>query len=1354
MSFRLAILILTFCFLGTANFAQSPDLRFRHLGKKDGLSQNSVFAIAQDSRGVMWFGTREGLNSYDGYNFKHYQHTNLKQKSLLYNDIRHLAYDKKRDALWIGGERGLSRLDFSSDQFQHFYNSDSTKCNVRSNDIHSIYIDSKDRVWIGTNKGVNVLLAGQKQFNRPSFNNQQELSTKAFLEDHESIWIGTHKGLFILENGQEMAAPAPQFFPELEQLQDLHFKTIHKIDEDEYWFGTTENGIFLWNKNQKQVTSFKHDPEDLSSLSNNNIRSVAAAQDGTLWIGTWHGLNRYLPGKKGFQRILKDEFQEDGLRDNSIRSVYIDQKDNLWVGCYYGGINYLNEEFGRFRIYKHQAGTNSLGFDVVSSFAETEEGHLWIGTEGGGLNFWNKNTDQFKTVLDKEEKNLSGRNVKTLLLDGPNLFIGNFQEGLQYFHTSTKNIKHWEYDPNATKSLSNNNVYALLKDQSDLWIGTFGGGLNRLHLKTNQFTHYRHNTLDSNSLSSDLIRAILRTEDQRLWIGTENGLNRMTFEGGELTEVKRFLPDTKIYVLQNIGGQIWIGTYDQGLICFNPKNNSTQVFTSQDGLPANSILGIVQDEVGDLWLSTTNGISRFDYQEKTFTNYSHSDGLEDLEFNFNAFYQSKNKDILFGGTHGFTRFNPSQLKPNEQAPNLIFTDLIARNRSVQVGDADGLLEQPINQTDRISFKYGEANFTIRFAALDYTNPAGNRYAYRMKGLTDEWTYVTGKPEATFTLQQEGNYTFELQGANKDGVWHPSTRNLKIRVRPPMSRTWWAYLIYFLMISMGIFGLTRFVRLRASYQLEKVEKKRQEALHQMKLRFFTNVAHEFRTPLTLIIGPLEKLLQSANEDDQSYYQNQLLTIYANAQRMLNLVNQLLTFRKMEAGHDPLKVKPVSLNDLLQNTYTAFCDYAETYRIDYQIQLPNEDIQIWVDTGKIEKVLFNLLSNAFKFTPSEGRINISVKQLKDQIAIQVRDNGRGIPKDLQEQIFQRFYEKNNERGENLIKGTGIGLALSRQLVELHHGQLTVESEVNQGARFTILLSKGKAHFKPEEFLQEDFKVASLAKKASVVVHSVGPTAVSKRTSINNPDFKILIVEDNEEVLAFIQSIFLGEYQVITATDGLKGLEQAKKEMPDLILSDVMMPRMNGIDLCRTLKTQIDTSHIPVLLLTARTLIDDRLEGLEIGADDYLTKPFHPHELKLKVRNILQQRKIMRQRFTNTDEKEFSPKEVTVTSADEHFLKNLIELVEANIGNPDFKIEQFAQELAVSRALLFIKIKALTDMTPKKFLVSFRLKRAMQLLETEKLNVSEIAYAVGFKEPRYFSKVFQKEFGHSPSQFLKNR
>lgn len=1352
MHFRLAILLLFFCFLGTELIAQSSLMRFRHLGKKDGLTQNAVFTIAQDNRGVMWFGTREGLNSYNGYNFKIYQSGANNNQGLLYNDVRYLAYDQQKDALWIGGEKGLSRLNFPTGQFRHYYNSDSTQSSIRNNDIQTIFLDSKNRVWIGTPIGIDVLEPNKKDFEPRNYQHQQELLTSAFLEDGENMWVGTQTGLFIISEGKPTPFPATNFFPELASISPLFVKSIQKVGEYQYWFGTEENGVFLWEKDKRKLTPFQYNAKDPNSLSNNNVRCISVSKNGTLWVGTFFGLNKYLPAKKEFQRILTNDYQEDGLRNTSIRSIFIDNRDNLWVGTYYAGINYLNEEYGRFQIYTHQAGTNSLSFNVVSSFAETPEGNLWIGTEGGGLNFWDKKTGLFQKFSGQSSQNQIGSNVKTLLLDGVNLFIGNFREGLKQYNTHSKTLKHWRHHPDSTNTLSNDNVYALLKDQSNLWIGTFGGGLDILNLETNQFTNYQNDPLDSNSLSSNLVRAIIKTKSNQFWVGTGDGLNQVQFTENQIIKITRFLPGVKVYVLQEINGLIWIGTFGEGLFCFNPKENTYQAFTTADGLPGNSILGILQDQTGDIWLSTNNGISRYDYTKKSFTNYSHSDGLETLEFNYNAFYQTLEGDILFGSTHGFTRFNPNQLKTNSQAPNLIFTDLIAFNRSIEVQGADGLLAKPIDQTEKITFNYGEANFTLRFAALDYTNPSGNRYAYRMRGLTHEWTYVTGKPEATYTLQQEGNYTFELRGSNKDGVWNESIKQLKIRVRPPLSRTWWAYLIYFAMAVIGILGLTRFVQLRASYKLEKLEKERQEALHQMKLRFFTNVAHEFRTPLTLIIGPLEKLLQSTNIREQSYYQNQLMTIYSNAQRMLNLVNQLLTFRKMEAGHDPLKIKAVELQGLIQKTYNAFCDYAQTNEVTYDLQLPEEPIQVWIDVEKIEKVLFNLLSNAFKFTPNGGHITLSFQEKENQVEIKVKDSGRGIAPELHKQIFQRFYEKNNTQSENLIKGTGIGLALSRQLVELHQGQLMVDSQAGQGACFTITLNKGKEHFKAKNFHIEDFKLAPLPTNELVSTNTIESPVIENKIRPKNPNLKILIVEDNSEVLAFIQSIFLGDYQVITATDGLKGLEQAKKEMPDLILSDVMMPRMNGIDLCRTLKTNITTSHIPVLLLTARTLIDDRLEGLEMGADDYLTKPFHPNELQLKVRNILKQRQKMRERFSEA--KEFTPKSVTVTSSDEQFLQDLIELVESNIDNPDFKIEQFAQELAVSRALLFIKIKALTNMTPKNFLKSFRLKRATQLLETGKLNISEIAYSVGFKEPRYFSKVFQKEFGHSPSQFLKNR
>lgn len=1326
------------------------DIRFRHFGKKNGLSQNSVFAIAQDGRGVMWFGTREGLNEFDGYRFTVHRHIPDQIAGLPSDDVRSLAYDATRNCLWVGTLDGLARYDFATNSWINYKQTDQASSRLMSQTIRHIMIDSKSEVWVSTARGLSHLKNQATTFQDVAMPANAGVDIKVVLEDQQHYWIGTDRGLYLFpdkENLEQLPVMAAERYPELAPLADLHLKTINKRTEEEYWFGTQVDGIWCWNKATGTLTAFRHQAEVPYSLSHDNIRSVTVNTDGTMWVGTYLGLNQYLPEEKGFRQFLSDDYNQEGLRNSSVRSVFIDNRSNLWIGTYYGGVHYLNEEYNRFRIFQHQPGINSLSFNVVSSFAEAPNGDLWIGTEGGGLNFLEKETGQFSFI--RAADGLQGNNVKTLLLDGQTLHIGVFGNGLHLLNTESKQMRHFLHDPNDTNSLVHNNVYALLKQSDTLWVGTYGGGLNQMNLATGQFIAYQHGASQPTSLSSNLVRTISVDAAGKLWIGTEDGLNEaIGFEDGVL-QFQRHLENIRVYSVLLAADKIWVGTFGQGLFSLDQKSKQVVRYTEANGLPGNAIFGILPDEKGKLWLSTNNGISRFDPEEQTFTNYSHMDGLENLEFNYNAAYRLQSGAFLFGGTHGFTRFRPEELRPNTAVPSVIFTGLTAFNRAIEVGGEDGILQQPLNEADEIVFNYGDANFTLQFAAVEFTNPAGNRFAYRMKGLQDEWAYVTGRPEATYTLQQEGTYTFELRAANKEGIWNPEVRSLQVRVLPPLSRTWWAYLLYLLGAVVAGGAILRIIRLRQSYKLEQLEKQQQAELHQMKTRFFTNVAHEFRTPLTLIIGPLEDLLRKGALSPNGPTRQRIGTIYSNAQRMLDLVNQLLTFQKMEAGHEPLQVEPTNLHHFLKQIFDSFEDYAQIRAIDYQWQATEQELVVWLDREKMNKVLFNLLSNAFKFTADGGAITLQVRQWNKEVMIVVKDSGVGIDPAVQEQIFQRFYEKTPGRSTNQIKGTGIGLALSRQLVGLHQGRIELESKVGAGATFSVYLPLGKQHFSAKVIKAAPGKQENEAKpaKASIPVPLQGQPITPISTSKAQP--LLLVVEDNPEVQAYIRSVFAEHYQVITANDGIEGLAIAQERQPDLLLSDVMMPRMDGFELCRQLKTNLATSHIPIILLTAKTALNDRLEGLEIGADDYVPKPFHPAELRLKVRNRLLQRQRQREQFSKSPT--FAPKEVAVTSADEAFLKSLVELVEANIDNPNFSIEQFAQELAVSRALLFTKVKVLTDTTPKNFLKSFRLKRAAQLLETGKLNVSEVAYRVGFKEPKYFSKVFQKAYGCNPSEFV---
>ncbi len=1345
----ITILLLTMCHEVLAQ----DQTAFRHFNKKDGLSQGSVFSVAQDASGFMWFGTRDGLNKYDGYRFTVYRNNISNANSLIANDVRTLYFDPTEEQLWIGTLDGLSRYHASKDAFINY----TTKEGLSSNSIRCIYRDTKGNLWVGAGNGLNLYDPETERFEQVLFQNfsNSNLEILTIFEDRNgTIFLGMNEGMGRLErqrNGDFVLEMVLHDGNAALPMADHQVKAIVEDQQQNLWIGTQKGGLHYWDRQQNTITNYQNDNADPNSLSHNNIRSMALAPDGTLWVGTFVGLNKFLPETQSFQRFLNEELNPASLSNSSIRAVFFDQRGGLWLGTYHGGVNYYDPDLSRFKSYEHLPNRNSLSNNVVSSFVEDEQGNFWIGTEGGGLNYFNRKSGTFTSYeLNPSKANsISGNNVKTILKDGKQLWVGTFSQGLNLFDIKSKQFHHFKYDENNPNSLSDDNVYGLYKEGDQLWIVTYGGGLNILDVPSQQFYRYENDPEDSLSLSSDLGRVIVQDSRRRIWIGTEEGLNLVVRgqQNNRKLSFRRFFPELQVYDLfEDKSGVLWIGSFSHGLFAFNPNDFTYQQFTEADGLPGHTIFGILQDSAGRLWLSTNNGISKFDIRNKVFTNYNYSNGLKNLEFNFNAHFKASSGEMLFGGTNGFTLFQPEEIVPNEHVPPVVLTDLRAFNQIVPVNGERNLLTQVLNQTEALTFKYNEANFSIGFAALDYFNPSNNQYAFMLEGLDNDWNYVVGQTEATYTIQRPGTYTFRLRGANSDGVWNPEERQLKITVLPPPWRSGWAYLIYAILLGGALYGVIHFIRLRHRLQLEQLAKQQQKELNEMKLRFFTNITHEFRTPLTLILGPLEELKQ---QYEGSVVYKQLNSIQHNAQRLLNLVNQIMTFRKLETDHEPMQATEGDMVAFLYDIYGSFEENARLRNIEYNFIGSDEQILAWFDHDKLEKVFFNLLSNAFKFTPDGGSITLQVEDKKNAVEISVKDTGEGIKPEWQEEVFKRFYEKVTN-AQSTIKGSGIGLALSKQMIELHRGQIWVESEVGQGATFIVSIPLGKKHLKEEEIVaKENTTVPKVAPREAILAEATDVKWLDEAQTLPDDAPRLLIVEDNAEVREYIQSIFQYSYSMITAENGKEGLILARKELPDLIICDVMMPEMDGTTMCQKLKTNIETSHIPIILLTARTAQMFKIEGLETGADDYVTKPFNPEELRLRVRNIIQTRQQMREKFVRV--MNFEPKEITVTSADEDLLQRAKEIAENNIDNPNFTADQFAYELAVSRPLLFTKLKALTNQTPNNFMKTIRLKRAAQLLEQRKLNVSEVAYRVGFRDTRYFSKCFQKQFQKTPSEYM---
>ena len=851
----------------------------------------------------------------------------------------------------------------------------------------------------------------------------------------------------------------------------------------------------------------------------------------------------------------------------------------------------------------------------------------------------------------------------------------------------------------------------------------------------------------------------LRDQKHNTWIGTSDGLfvlNRtrdlfISFKKG----LKNSLRSGNINcIAQRKNGEIWIGTYYGSLSYYDQKNNRFINYNEENGLPDNNVFGIIEDDAGNLWVSTSNGLSMFNPVLKTFKNYTSRDGLPGNEFNKNAFLKSSGGELFFGGYNGFAGFFTNKIQTNTEPSEIVLTDLKLDNRSLKINDGDGLLKENICQTDQVTFHHNQNTITINFALLNYVKPEKNKYSYKLEGFEKNWNSVN-TPTATYTNLPPGDYVFQVKGMNNDGIQSLNVKKLKISILPPFYLTWWAYLFYACLATGIIILLLRYLLIRAVLKNEK-------ETNAHKLEFFTNISHEIRTPLTLIVAPLEKIMEETRE--QPGLHKELSLIKNNADRLMRLTTELLDFRKAESGKMILQVSPGNLAKFCREIFLVFQNMAGVQNISYNFYAEQEEIQLYFDKVQLEKVLFNLLSNAFKFTPENGQISFHLKVKTDLVKIEIANSGKGIPLENQSDLFNSFYQVASTG--NI--GTGLGLSFSKSITELHHGKIYFESTPDPMGKdgytcFTVELQTGKDHFKPAEF-QIDYIYYDDAINYNDVSNSWEPFTIkdSVPNSIEtippaensiNPAKKhtILLAEDNAEIRRFIKDALSGNYEVYECEDGLAGWKTAPDLIPDLIISDVMMPNIDGLEFCRRIKTDERTSHIPVILLTARSAYIHQINGLETGADAYIIKPFNIKLLQLNIENLLNAREKLRLKYGQTITLE--PKNLIINTTEQAFLRNLIKIIEKHISDTDFGVPVLATEIGMSQPVLYKKIRSLTDQSVNDFIKSFRLKQAARLLKTGGLSVSEIAYSVGFNDRKYFSLEFKKQFGISPTEYIQN-
>jgi len=1356
----------------------------------------------------MWFGTHDGLNKFDGYDFTVFKPDNNSPNSLSSNLIYDVVGDEVGN-LWIGTTGGgLNYFDQATQKFTTYKNEKGNDASLSNDHITQVYLDKNNRLWVGTNKGLNMLNLEAssdstifRKFNpakKPFITGWDGKSIYAIFEDSKNqLWVGGHGGIYLLSRDRD----GDMYFDQQNKILGLPEGIVRCIAEDNLgrFMLAMDDGIYcpLMRDGVFKMTKFQDGTfNQLLVDSNNNI-----------WAGSDNGLYQFKYSGNQKKPQLQNHFKYNarntyGLSKNIVRSLYMDKSGIIWVGTNGGGINKYDPERKMFRHIKKGLEEQSLSYDKIRAMYEDDNGTLWIGTEGGGLNMLKKQTDdgsydQF-TIFDKIQKpfaitqfNFKGR--KKLFFgaeDTPGLYELDI--------TSPNNISKSDFKEIEGIGRS---VFSLLVDsRNTLWIGTYGEGVHRWVPNTKNGKSFNKrlfkNDLSKNgSIPNNIVRHIYEDSDENIWFATGKGLSVLTRteRDKENPKFRVYLNDPKdkqslphdyiLALFEDASGTMWVGTFGGGLAKFIPDEKGGVgnfiSYSEDEGLPNNVIKGILEDDHKNLWLSTNQGLSRFDYMAEKFTNYDTDDGLQNSEFQELAAVKRSSGEMLFGGINGFNAFYPQRIKQNNSEAETVLTNFTIFNEAVEIGDKINgrvLLKKDISLTESIELKFKENSVSFEFAALHYAAPSKNKFAYFLEGFDEDWINTSSEKRfATYTNLPAGNYKFKVKASNNDSLWDQTPAVIQLIVTPPFWLTSTAYVIYGLLVTglLWLFYKYTFIRTTEKHQLEleHVEKEKNDELQRSKLEFFTNISHEFRTPLTLIKGPLEYLQKNKGNLDNDELEDQYGLMQKNTSYLMKLVNQLLDFRKIDRGKMRLVVRNSDVLSFLREIGEPFQFLAYKKNIGFNISSTEEVLQTWFDHDALEKIMNNLLSNAFKYTPENGKISILINKeskvniwnkgdkssgsgMIDFIKIQVSDSGKGISQNRVKTIFERFNTSERVEKQN-FQGAGIGLSFTKNLIELHKGSIEVTSKPEMGSSFIVRIPSNRKVYEniPEISIKEesdtDFLVRSSETESFAI--DINDDIIDENFSKSRSKLPILlVVDDNPDIRLFIKQALSSSYAIYQAENGKQAFDMTRRLMPNIILTDIVMPVMDGIELCERLKSKEETSHIPIIMLTAKASQESEIKGLTKGVDGYIRKPFDLELLQLKLLNILKQREQLRRQFTRSIQ--LKPKEVTVTSTDERFLNQAIEIVEKHMSNTDFNVEMLVNEMNISRSNLYLKFKAVTGLSSSEFIRNIRLKRAVQLLEQSDLSVKEIMYMTGFNTASYFSKCFKKQFGVIPSEYIR--
>ncbi len=1335
----------------TPCFSQSQVV-FSKINQTNGLSNDRVSSVVKEKNGFVWIGTQNGLNRYDGNKIKIY---NKQNSALSANGISDLLIDHK-GKIWIatlGG--GLNLYNPLNDKFVAYKNIYNDNRSIPSNELNTLFEDSKGTIWIGTKNGISLFNEKAQTFKTYKFESGNNYSishndvTSIYEDGNKNLWIGTFGG------GLNKFDRKTARFVRIKSSSAISPDYIHSIiglNKNEILIGSSGKGLLTFDVN---TLGFQKKNYGIGKAIN-IVRCIKRDRNGVMWIGT-DGVGlieiKNINSLNPIVTIYTNDSQsESSISSNAIYALMEDENSNIWLGSAWNGVDVLshNKDYtflpstikggapiSVLSVYKNKdaffmgldgkgltvlnknnavkhynsANRNSIGDDYIQFINETHNGTLWIGTFVNGLVNFDYKTGaftQFKQAIGNP-KTLSYNDVRYVIEDEKNnIWVATWGGGLNYYDVVTKEFKSFKKKTADKNSISSDNVISLQKDGDLIWLATFGGGLNLLDTKTNRFKVYKSVEGNKNSISSDYVYSVLK--------------------------------DSK--------GNIWIGTAGEGIDLLDKKTQKINRFDNYKNVRYQTVTAIIEDNKGLIWFSTKQGIFNYDYSTKAFNSFSNLKG----DYHINSCFKDEKGMLYFGCSKGVVQFNPETIKVKNVTPKVKFTSFKLFNKEVPIGE-DEILKSDISFSKNITLKHNQDVITFEFAAMLFPSSSGCEYQIKMDNFDRNWRSIGKDGSATYTNLSPGKYVFKVRSRELGSEWADQYSALNIKIQKPFWLEWWAFLIYAILGVLMLQLFTKYVisweKMKADLRFEKFSREKDVELYNLKQDFFTNISHEIRTPVTLILSSINKLLKS-DEHSEEQLQNPFGTIKKNGEYLLNLVNELLDYRKFEHHQIKLKVVKGDWVKFSKEIYLSFKEFAYQKDIKFEFESTSPNIELWFDKKQMEKVLYNLFSNALKFSSTGGSIKLSITETDAEVQLELVDEGIGIPKKQLSKIFNRFYQANNASKIDGA-GFGLGLTISNEIIRLHQGEIKVKSKKGAGSTFTILLKKGNSFFNDaeiganennDEFIESYF--TNKKNKATVVSQSSDSPSVKEQT--------LLVVEDNEDICNYIVELFSDEYTVLQASNGKEGLEMALEKSPDLIVSDVMMPVMDGIELTHNLKSNVNTSHIPIILLTARASFMHKMEGFETGADDYVTKPFNESLLRARIKNILKNRSLLHEKFHSEEATDIS--EFVKNKRDQEFLENLGLFIEKNIDSDNLSANLVAQELGMSHSVLYKKLKTLTGLSLVEYMRDYRLKKAKQLLKTKQYTLSEVCYQVGYSDRKYFSKLFKERFGNPPTFYIKEK